>query len=91
MGTGKTPNGTRRRTVWEPEYKPKNASDYDIFVQKLEYIHHNPVRSGFVLGAEDWFYSSAPNYHGRPMFAMEVDLYHSADPPLQFRVIPRCE
>lgn len=32
--------------------------------QKLDYIHENPIESGFVLKAEDWKYSSAIEYFG---------------------------
>jgi hypothetical protein len=32
--------------------------------QKLEYIHANPVRRGYVDRAEEWRYSSARNYAG---------------------------
>lgn len=31
---------------------------------KINYIHNNPVKSGFVLKPEDWLYSSARNYYG---------------------------
>jgi len=31
---------------------------------KIDYIHHNPVRAGFVKSPEDWLYSSAANYYG---------------------------
>jgi len=30
--------------------------------QKIEYIHHNPVRRGYVDEAANWIYSSARNY-----------------------------
>ncbi len=30
----------------------------------LEYIHYNPVESGFVTKAEEWTYSSAIDYFG---------------------------
>jgi len=37
--------------------------DYDEkLFQKIEYIHHNPVRKGFVEDPENWTYSSARNY-----------------------------
>ncbi len=29
---------------------------------KVNYIHNNPVKDGFVEKAEDWRYSSASNY-----------------------------
>lgn len=31
---------------------------------KINYIHNNPVRSGFVKEPQDWLYSSARNYYG---------------------------
>ena len=32
--------------------------------QRLNYIHENPVRAGFVYKAEDYVYSSACDYGG---------------------------
>ncbi|MEO1067608.1 MAG: transposase [Cyanobacteria bacterium J06638_6] len=34
--------------------------------QKLEYIHNNPVKRGYVDNPEHWRYSSARNYLGEP-------------------------
>ena len=33
-------------------------------MQKLGYIHQNPVKAGFVIEAEHYLYSSARNYAG---------------------------
>ncbi len=33
---------------------------------KLDYIHDNPVRRGYVDELEHWRYSSARNYAGEP-------------------------
>jgi hypothetical protein len=35
---------------------------HSVFLQKLEYIHWNPVRSGLCLLTEDYHYSSAQFY-----------------------------
>jgi len=32
--------------------------------EKIEYIHHNPVRRGYIEEAEHWRYSSAKDYTG---------------------------
>jgi putative transposase len=32
--------------------------------EKINYIHNNPVRAGFVKNPQDWLYSSAGNYCG---------------------------
>lgn len=33
--------------------------------QKLDYMHHNPVRRGYIDEAVHWRYSSAQNYQER--------------------------
>ena len=33
--------------------------------QKLDYIHDNPVRAGFVEKEEDWLYSSAGDFYAK--------------------------
>jgi putative transposase len=37
----------------------------DIFKQKLDYIHNNPVRAGIVDEACKYLYSSARDYMGK--------------------------
>lgn len=41
---------------------PIECDTAQILEQKMEYIHENPVRVGFVEKAEDWVYSSAGDY-----------------------------
>ncbi|MBW2621916.1 MAG: hypothetical protein JRD68_03340 [Deltaproteobacteria bacterium] len=36
----------------------------EMFLQKLEYIHNNPVRRGYVGDPVHWSYSSAWDYAG---------------------------
>ena len=48
--------------IWANESHPI-ALKSDIWIrQKINYIHQNPVRKGFVEIAEDWKYSSARNW-----------------------------
>lgn len=49
---------------WQDGYHPIELTDHKIAMQKLEYIHMNPVQSGFVDNPEDYLYSSARNYCG---------------------------
>jgi putative transposase len=37
----------------------------DMFKQKLDYIHNNPVRGGIVDEAHEYLYSSARDYMGK--------------------------
>ena len=42
--------------------QPKELYSPAFTVQKLNYIHNNPVEAGLVEKAEDYLYSSARNY-----------------------------
>jgi len=37
----------------------------DMFYQKLEYIHRNPVEAGFVEHEEDYLYISARDFYDK--------------------------
>lgn len=50
--------------LWQPESHPIELTTAEIANQKLEYIHYNPVETGFVTKEEDWLYSSAIDYNG---------------------------
>ena len=48
--------------VWQEGFHPEMIFKMEMFLQKAEYIHNNPVRKGLVSKPEDWKYSSATNY-----------------------------
>jgi REP element-mobilizing transposase RayT len=50
--------------VWTHENHPIVVDSEDLFHQKLEYIHNNPVVAGIVSQPEHYIYSSAANYFG---------------------------
>ncbi|WP_103663727.1 REP-associated tyrosine transposase, partial [Gracilimonas amylolytica] len=50
--------------VWQEGFHPKQVSTQKIMRQKINYIHYNPVKSGFVSSPLYWRYSSALNYEG---------------------------
>lgn len=50
------------RMFWQHHNKPIELWNKEVLMQKLNYIHQNPVVSGFVPQAEYWKYSSADNY-----------------------------
>ena len=52
--------------VWQEGSKPKQIESDEMMLQKLEYIHNNPVQRGYVDEPWHWRYSSARNYAGRP-------------------------
>tara|TARA_R100000908_G_scaffold45503_4_gene21733 strand:- start:25725 stop:26441 length:717 start_codon:yes stop_codon:yes gene_type:complete len=51
--------------VWEESYHPKQLFTYKMVAQKMDYIHFNPVKRGYVDEPSHWRYSSARNYDGR--------------------------
>ena len=50
--------------LWQEGNHPKQIQSRDMMVQKLQYMHNNPVRRGYVDEPEHWRYSSARNYAG---------------------------
>jgi REP element-mobilizing transposase RayT len=50
--------------VWEEGSKPKEISGDNMMDQKLDYMHQNPVKRGYVDEPVHWRYSSARNYEG---------------------------
>ncbi|MFZ4699669.1 MAG: REP-associated tyrosine transposase [Candidatus Methylumidiphilus sp.] len=50
--------------VWEEGNHPQIIETEAVMHQKMEYIHQNPVKRGYVDKPEHWRYSSARNYAG---------------------------
>jgi len=50
--------------VWQEGFHPQAILNESMLRQKIEYIHYNPVRRGYVDYAEQWRYSSARQYAG---------------------------
>jgi putative transposase len=51
--------------VWEEGSHPQLIESETVMRQKLDYIHQNPVKRGYVDLPEHWRYSSARNYLGQ--------------------------
>jgi putative transposase len=49
---------------WQQHNHPVELWSDEVFYQKLNYIHMNPLVSGFVSQSEDWLYSSARDHAG---------------------------
>ena len=50
---------------WQEGSHPQMIENDEIMWQKLEYIHDNPVKRGYVDDPLHWRYSSARNYAGQ--------------------------
>ena len=56
--------GKQRFQLWQEGNHPVEIQNEEMFRQKLDYIHQNPVRRGYVADPVHWRYSSASNYAG---------------------------
>ncbi|XZE53264.1 REP-associated tyrosine transposase [Planctomycetaceae bacterium SH139] len=52
--------------VWQEGSHPKIIESDKVMWQKLEYIHNNPLRRGYIEDPIHWRYSSARNYAQLP-------------------------
>ena len=57
---------------WRQDNQPKELYSSAFIVQKINYIHNNPVEAGIVERPEHYLYSSARDYH----FGERVGLLH---------------
>jgi len=55
-------SNVRNYQFWQHNNKPIELWSAEVIEQKADYIHNNPVESGFVSEPSHWKYSSAINY-----------------------------
>ena len=53
---------TKLHQIWQERSHPEELADEAMYLQKLDYIHGNPLKAGYVEKPEDWPWSSARNY-----------------------------
>lgn len=56
----------RQYQLWQEGSHPQLIQHDEMMRQKIEYIHNNPVKKGYVDDPTHWRYSSARNYAGLP-------------------------
>ena len=56
----------RTYQLWQEGSHPKEINSEEMMNQKLDYMHWNPVKRGYVDDPVHWRYSSARNYAGLP-------------------------
>ena len=61
-----------KRQLWQHHNKPIELWSNKVIKQKIDYIHNNPVVSGFVTKQTHWKYSSARNFEGDKSI-LEID------------------
>jgi putative transposase len=60
---GKANKSNFRFQFWQHENHPVLLDTNEMLEQRINYLHDNPVRAGFVTQPEDWLYSSAIDYY----------------------------
>lgn len=66
----------REFQVWQEGSHPQQITGDEMMRQKLEYMHQNPVKRGYVDDPLHWRYSSARCYEGlEALFPVAVDWF----------------
>lgn len=60
----------KKYQFWQKTNYPTEILNHKMLIQKIDYIHNNPVTAGLVTRAETWTYSSA-----NPFSIFKVDVY----------------
>lgn len=71
---GKRNLNVKKYQFWQQNNKSIEVWSLKVFEQKLNYIHQNPVKSGFVIEPWEWKYSSARNYCDDYQGVLEIDV-----------------
>lgn len=71
---GEKNSNVKQRQFWQQHNQPVEIWSAKVFWQKLNYVHMNPVKSGFVTDPVDWKYSSARNYGNDEQTVLEIDV-----------------
>ena len=75
--TGKANSNNTHYQLWQQENHPIEIEpNSNMFDQKLDYIHQNPVKAGWVNEASTYVYSSAANYEEKGGILMEVEVVY---------------
>ncbi len=61
------------KPFWQAHYYDFNVSSHVKFVEKLRYIHRNPVKRGLVEKPEDWQWSSFCHYQTGIRGSVEIE------------------
>jgi len=66
-------NGRHKYAFWQRRCFDHNCRNEATTIEKVEYCHNNPVRSGLVDDPEKWRWSSYASYAGHDDAVIEID------------------
>ena len=61
--------------VWQDGFQPKLIQSNEMMMQKIEYVHNNPVMRGYMEKPEYWIYSSAKSYLTPEKGVLDLELF----------------
>lgn len=61
---GKANKNNKNFQVWQQHNQPIELDTNKKIDQRLEYLHMNPVKAGYVIKPEDWMHNSARQFAG---------------------------
>ena len=64
---------SRERPFWQAHYYDFNVSAHEKLVEKLRYMHRNPVRRGLIARPEEWKWSSFNHYQSGVRGTVEIE------------------
>lgn len=84
-------------SFWQARYYDFNVWSHRKFVEKLRYIHRNPVKRGLVSSPEEWPWSSYRHYANNEVGVVEIESQWTARkrewagvfPTVKLRRVPR--
>jgi putative transposase len=62
-----------RRSFWQRRFYDFNVWSRKKKIEKIHYMHMNPLKRGLVSHPKDWRWSSFANYQGLPTAAIQID------------------
>jgi len=65
--------------LWQRRYYDHNVRSHNSFVEKLRYIHRNPVKRGLCATPLDWNWSSFRHYATAEIGMVEIESQWTAD------------
>jgi putative transposase len=71
---GKKSSSNFRFKFWEHENHPVLLNTETMYLQRLNYLHYNPVTAGFVTEPWHWKYSSAIDYYTKEKGLLDLVL-----------------
>jgi putative transposase len=66
------------RPFWQPRYYDFNVHNEEKRIEKLRYMHRNPVVRGLVARPEDWLWSSFRHYASGLEGTVKIESYWTA-------------